>query len=204
LVRDLVEKTITVDQEEFRDVLEICNHKINPRDYNTIKDRFIQWMRSRTLNEVYNDRIIEATRSGDYSELEKIIERASRLQDLSGDYMWFFDDLQQLFEKNIETKYTTGFSELDRYINDGGPTKGDVLIWMAPTGVGKCHSLQSKIVVEILSTIYELELENGKQIKLTGYRKIKTARGIIKVCDLTEDDDIIEVPSQGDSGDISL
>lgn len=204
LVKDLVEKTLTVDREDFREILEICNHKINPRDYDIIKDRFIKWLRSRTLDEVYQDAAIAAAKDGDYTELEKIIDRAARLQDLTGDYMWFFDEIKSLFEENIEEKFTTGFAELDQYINEGGPTKGDVLIWMAPTGVGKCHSLQSKIIVEKLSTIYELELDDGTKIKLAGFRKIKTSNGIVKVCDLTERDDIIEISFKEDSGDISL
>lgn len=204
LVRGLVEKTLSVDRENFREILDIVDHKINPRDYDIIKDRFIKWLRSRTLNEVYQDNIIEAARAGDYTELEKIIERAAKLQDLSGDTMWFFDDIKKLFEENIEIKYTTGFTELDQYINEGGPTKGDTLVWMAPTGVGKCHSLHSKIIIEDLSAIYELELENGEKIKLAGYRSIKTKRGIIKICNLTENDDIIEIPIERDTGDISL
>jgi len=137
LVKDLVEKTLSVDNDEFREILEICDHKVSPRDYDVIKDRVITWLRSRTLSSIYDDDVIESTRAGDYSKVEDILDRASQLQDLTGDYMWFFDELPILFEKNTEVKYTTEFSELDRYINDGGPTKGDVLIWMAPTGVGK-------------------------------------------------------------------
>jgi len=138
MLRGLAEKTLTNDpDDEFIEVLKLCEHEIDPRDYDIIKDRFIKWLRSRTLNEVYKDNIIESVKSGDYTELEKIISKAARLQDLSGEYMWFFNDLNRLFEENIEVKYTTGFPELDRYINEGGPTKGDVLIFMAPTGVGK-------------------------------------------------------------------
>jgi replicative DNA helicase len=137
LVRDLTEKTLTTDIDNYREILEICDHKINPRDYDLIKERFINWLRARTLNNVYNDDIIESIKTGNYTELEKIIEKASRIQDLSGEYMWFFDDVSKIFQENIEIKYTTGFKELDVHINEGGPTKGDVMVWMAPTGVGK-------------------------------------------------------------------
>jgi len=204
LVKGLVEKTLTVDKENFREILDICNHKIDPRDYDIIKDRFITWLRSRTLDEVYQDNIIEAARHGNYSELEKILEKAAKIQDLSGDYMWFFNDIEKIFEKNIEVKYTTGFPELDKYINEGGPTKGDVMVYMGATGTGKCCSLQTKIIVDRLSTIFELEVENGKTIKLAGYRKLKTQRGEIMVCDLTKEDDIKEVPAEEDEGDIQV
>jgi replicative DNA helicase len=204
LVKALVEKTLTVDQENFRDILEICDYQINPRDYDLVKDRFITWLRSKTLDEVYHDNIIEAARNGNYTELEKIVERASRIQDLSGDYMWFFKDIEKIFSKTIEVKYTTGFPELDKYINEGGPTKGDVMVWMGTTGSGKCCSLQSKIIVEKLSAIYELEMENGKTIKLAGYKKIKTQRGEIMVCDLAKEDNIEEIPVEEDEGDIQV
>jgi replicative DNA helicase len=94
-------------------------------------------MRSKTLETAYNDEIIEAARAGDYTQLEEIVQRAARIQNLSDNFMWFFDDVDELFNEQTEEKLTTGFPELDRHINEGGPTKGDVMVWMAPTGTGK-------------------------------------------------------------------
>jgi hypothetical protein len=98
----------------------------------------------------------------------------------------------------------TGFKELDKLLNDGGPSPKEVLVYLAPTGVGKCHSLQSKIIEKDLSRIFDLEMENGSIIKLAGFREVQTARGRIKVCDLSTGDDITEIPTIQDTGDITL
>jgi hypothetical protein len=83
-------------------------------------------------------------------------------------------------------------------LNNGGPSPKEVVCWLAPTNVGKCHSLQSKILEKRLSRIFELELDDGTIIKLAGFREVQTTRGIVKVCDLTDGDDITEIPIETD------
>jgi hypothetical protein len=69
--------------------------------------------------------------------------------------------------------------------------------------VGKCHTLETKIVLEDYSRIYELELNDGTTIQIAGYRKVKTRRGDVRVFDLTEEDDITELPAS-DTWDLEL
>lgn len=145
LVRDLAEKTLETN-DNFEEILEICDYEISLRDYDIIKDRFISWLRSRTLDAIYDDNVIESVRSGDYNELEKIVNRAARIQSMDGEYLWFFKQLDVLFDEEVEVKYTTGFPELDQHINEGGPTKGDVMVFMAPTGSGKSIVICNNVV----------------------------------------------------------
>ena len=51
--------------------------------------------------------------------------------------MFFFKESELLFIKDLEKRYTTGFPKLDTWLNEGGPTKGEVVCYMAGTGVGK-------------------------------------------------------------------
>jgi hypothetical protein len=102
---------------------------------------------------------------------------------------------------------TTGFPSLDATIGEGGPTKKECFCWLGSTGTGKCHTLESKIIIEDLSRIFELEIElNGELqlFRLAGFRKIQTARGEVKVCDLIETDVITKVPTWEDKGDLCL
>ena len=95
-----------------------------------------------------------------------------------------------LFKEDLIEHRTTGFPRLDAFLNNGGPSPKEVVCWLAPTNVGKCHTLQSKIFEERLSRIYEIELEDGTVKKIAGFRKVKTTRGLLRVCDLTDADDI--------------
>jgi replicative DNA helicase len=53
---------------------------------------------------------------------------------------------EDLFIEAKEEKLTTGFTRLDAYLNEGGPTKKEVVCWMAPTGVGKSIMLVNSSV----------------------------------------------------------
>ena len=108
-----------------------------------------------------------------------------------------------VFNPSANEHRTTGFPRLDKYLNDGGPSPKEVVCWLAGTNVGKCHTLESKILEERFSRIYEIELEDGTIKKLAGFRKIQTTRGMVRICDLTDEDDVVELPSS-DVGDIRL
>jgi len=136
-VRNSVLKHIDVDSANYEELLELFSFKINPRDYKIIKQNIIKWLQSKAYGAIFSEEAIEAYRSGEYNKIHEIIENASRIQDIGDNGMWFFDNIEMLFKQDVEIKYTTGFTALDAIVNEGGPTKGDVLVWMAPTGVGK-------------------------------------------------------------------
>jgi replicative DNA helicase len=54
--------------------------------------------------------------------------------------------------------YSTGFSRLDAALNDGGPSPGQVLIWLAATNVGKSIVLCNNSVNSILSGLDTLHV----------------------------------------------
>lgn len=137
LARDLASRCVTVDDPHWQETIDLCNYKINPRDYATLKDGFMEWLRGRAFGKIYSEDAIAAYQAHDFDKISQIFDDASRIQDFGGDGMWFFDDKERLFREDEEVKYTTGFPSLDVYINDGGPTKGDVLVFMGPTGTGK-------------------------------------------------------------------
>ena len=205
---DAIKKKLTVDSFKYEEIVAIAQRKSDPREIPAIKGRLMEWAKSRAYGLLYDPDTIARYNNGDFAAVEEVFEQARNVKDIGTNTLWFFDELEKLFDEEQIERFTTGFKQLDAYMHPtasgGGPSRKESLIWMAPTGVGKCHTLESKIIEKKLSQIVEIELENGQIIKLAGFREIQTARGAVRVCDLTEADDIIEIPIIEDAGDISM
>jgi replicative DNA helicase len=136
VVRDAAVKLLTVD-DDYEAILEIIDYEPDARDIPVVKESLLEWARDKAYGQVYSDDAIQAYESGDYSRLNEIIEGAQRIVDVSDAGKEFFKTFKEIFIPDTEVKLTTGFVELDRVINEGGPTRKEVFVWMAPTGVGK-------------------------------------------------------------------
>lgn len=200
ILRDRIIASLTEDHP-YDEILRIVDRKSDYREVPLIKDTLLKWAKDRAFGQIYSEEAQQAYARGDYQFLEKIINEANRIADVSSNGFWFFENYQLLFEPNVIDHRTTGFPKLDKMLNNGGPSPKEVCCWLAPTNVGKCHTLQSKIIEKNLSRVYEIEFENGKIIKLAGFEKIQTTRGLIKVCDLTDGDDILQIPIETDGVD---
>jgi len=203
MFRDKAARTLEVD-DPYQEILDLIDRVGDPRDLVRIRDRIKDWVQHQTLALLYNEDALDAHARGDYEYLERIFNDASRVSLTADAGFWFFDQYEEILADDAVEHISTGFPRLDILLNEGGPSPKEVVVWLAPTGVGKCHSLQSKIIEKDLSRIFELELENGTIIKLAGFREIQTARGGVKVCDLTEDDIIASIPDMEDAGDIQV
>ena len=206
VVRDEVLKELTAD-DDYEPILEIVDRPLNRRELPFVKKELMKWAQNRAFGMLYDDEGMTAYENHDYDKLESIFEEARKITDVTTNGLNFFEGFDCLFERSNRNVYTCGFPKLDRVIEGNGPAKGEVFCWMAPTGVGKCHTLSSKIWEKRLSRIYEIEIEKSgstKKIKIAGFRRVKTKRGEIMVCNLTEEDYIIEIPIIQDKGDLSL
>jgi replicative DNA helicase len=136
LCRDEVLKELTSD-DEFEEILSIIDRESDPREVPVIKETLIDWCKNRAYSKLYDSEAIESFERGDYESITGIIEEAAKITDVSSKGLWFFDEVDALFEETIEEKYTTGFPRMDAILNEGGPTRKDAFLWMAPTNVGK-------------------------------------------------------------------
>jgi len=136
VIQDTALKTLTVD-DDYESILEIIKYEPNPREIPMAKESLLDWARNKAYGMLYEEEALGAYESGDYDTITEIIENAQRIVNVSDAGVDLFKTYKEVFEPNTEIKLTTGFRDLDRYINEGGPTKKDVFIWMAPTGVGK-------------------------------------------------------------------
>jgi len=193
-----------IDVFDEETILGIVRRKSDPRDVPAIKDQILEWAREQAYGRLYSDEARAAYHRGDHVYLDNIINDAQKITDIGTSGLWLLDEIDVLFAPQSNIHCTTGFSRLDRILNNGGPSPKEVVCWMAPTNVGKCLTVDTKIVEESLSRIYELELEDGQVVKLRGSRRVQTARGTVKVCDLTNSDDLIEIPTGDDTWDLEV
>ncbi len=148
LLRDKIESYLTVD-DPYDEILAVVDQQSDPRDVPLIKDTLLQWAKDRAYGMLYDDEAIAAYGSGNYKYLDEIIEKANRIADVGQRGFWFFESYQTLFEPDAIDHRTTGFNQLDKLLNNGGPSPKEVVCWIAGTGVGKsillCNSAISSI-----------------------------------------------------------
>lgn len=188
-----LKKTLTED-DAYDEIFRIVRTKSNPRDIPLLKDTILKWAKNRAYGRLFAPDALAAYNRNDFTYIDDLVRDANRIADVGDFGFWFLDRYEELFEPEAIEHRTTGFAKLDKLLNNGGPSPKEVVCWLASTGLGKCHTLQSKIFVSELSHLYELEFENGEKVQVSGITKINTERGIIRVCDLTEDDNILEIP----------
>lgn len=164
LVRDHAVKHLTVD-DEWELFLEIIDRKSNPREIPIIKESLRNWAKQRAFGMLYNPEVINAYEHGNYEALEQVFEEARKITDVSTSGIFFFDNLDMLFSRNTEEQLTCGFHRLDEYLNEGGPTRGEVVCWMAPTGVGKSILLPHAGIANLKHgrNVLHITLELSKQ-----------------------------------------
>lgn len=137
---DIAKESLTAD-DPFKDVIDLIARESDPREAPIISDKLIEWAKKRAFARLYSADALEAHERGDYDFVETIIEEANRIQNVGSSFYFFFDQLDELFIDDKEEKLTTGFPKLDADINLGGPSRGEVFLFMAPTGVGKSIAL---------------------------------------------------------------
>lgn len=149
MLLDGIKKELTVDDEGFQDIIDIANRKSDPREVPAIKDRVVNWARAKAYGLVYSPDAMAKYADGDFESIEEIFEQARNIQDIGLNGMWFFEDFEKMFIEEDVEHFTTGFKRLDRALNDGGPSRKEMLIWMAPTGVGKSIVLCNNAISSI-------------------------------------------------------
>jgi replicative DNA helicase len=149
LCKEIILQELSAD-DDFEPIVEILERRADPRDVPIIKEKLVDWAKDKAFAQLYSEEAISAYERGEYDAIRHIIDEAGKITDKVSDGFWFFKNIDSLFEEDTELKLTTGYPRLDAVINEGGPTKGDVFCWMAPTGVGKSIMLVNNAVNVIM------------------------------------------------------
>lgn len=136
ITRDFAIQHLNTDQP-YGPILELIDRKSDPRETPIVKAQLIKWLKKKAYGLIYSQQSIAAYESGDYEALEKIFEEARRITDFKVTGLWLLDDYKVLFDENVIEHRTTGFPRLDAILNNGGPSPGEVVCWVAGTNVGK-------------------------------------------------------------------
>jgi replicative DNA helicase len=146
MLHDIVAKDLTIDTPNAEETLQIVKNKSSPRDVPGIKNRILEWARHQSYALIYSKDNIDKFQRGQYDFLEEQINRAKAIQDSTYRFVDFWDDIEACFVQSAKSEFTTGFIELDNAIDTKGPCRREVLVWMAPTGVGKSIMLANNAV----------------------------------------------------------
>jgi replicative DNA helicase len=149
---DTIKRHLTVDQIGYEDIIAVAQRPSDPRDIPALKERILEWARSKAYGLIYDPETIAKYKNGDFDSLETIINQARSIQDVGTGTMWFFDEIEKCFVNEELDKFTTGFAQLNHYMHPGtgGPARKEMLVWMAPTGVGKSIMLINNAIANVL------------------------------------------------------
>lgn len=145
MCRDIALDELTAD-DPHEDILAQISRESDPREVPILTDKLMEWAKRKAMMQLYEKEVIDEVERGEFETVDKIIENARRITDIGSECHFFFNELDPLFIKENEEKFTTGFKTLDMAVNEGGPARGEVFCWMAPTGVGKSIALINQAV----------------------------------------------------------
>lgn len=160
ILRSRLLKSLTTDVD-YQSILAILDRPSDHREVPILKDVVQKWAEYKTYSLLYADESLMAFKRGDYDRLKNIVAQASKIADISRPGFWLFQQAHELFVQDNIIHYPTGFKQLDITLH-GGPSPGEVFIWLAPTGVGKsvllCNNARAGVMNDknVLFVTFEL------------------------------------------------
>lgn len=174
---DHIESSMT-SSDPFELILPILEKKSNPRDIPLIKDTLLKWARQRSYGLLYSEEAIQAYQEGDFKHIEEIVNNAKRIADIGEDGFWFLDNFELLFQPDAIEHLSTGFPRLDKYLNCGGPSRKEVVCWLAPTNVGKSIMLINNAISSLMNGKDVLFITFEMSVLKTALRGVGAATGV--------------------------
>lgn len=171
ILKNIIFKELKGSDELVDPILEILDKEIDPRSLKYIREEIVKWARIKQMSMLYSEEIIDEVKNGNIDKINDIVDGAANISDVIINPFRFFEDIDQLFIEDERDYFTTGFTRLDQNMHEGrGPARREVLIWVAPTGVGKSILLVNTAVMNVIQgkKVLHISLENSE--KVTGHR----------------------------------
>ena len=148
------------------EIIKAIEKNIEPRNLPYIKEHLQEFCKFKAYQKIYSEEGLTALGNKDYDTLDNLYSEARQAgieKDFETDEL--FDDIEKLYEESTNIHFTTGIPPIDNVIDEGGPTTGDVVGFLAPTGVGKSWALINVGVANMLKghNVLHITLEMPRQ-----------------------------------------
>lgn len=148
ILKDIVSKELTTD-DPYEEILATIDRPTNNREVPFVKETLLQWAKDKAYGLIYSDDARQAYSQGNYEFIETIVEDARKLLDTRHKITYVWDQFEELIHDDPADHYSTGWHKLDRELN-GGPSPGEILVFMAATNVGKSIALANVTIASCM------------------------------------------------------
>jgi len=146
----------------------------DPREIPYIKDVVTKWAKHMAYGMLFKEGY-ESFCQQNYDAVDELLNKAQKITDITSTGIWFFNSIDVLFHKETVEHFRTGFKELDANINPDaggvGPSRKEILCFMAGTGVGK-SLIMINVGVQCVregQKVLHVSLENSKEKTMQRY-----------------------------------
>jgi replicative DNA helicase len=138
MLTQVVFKLVTSDNPHAHDITQLITKPAHPREVPAVVARLHEWANYRQLHKLYQPPVTEEFRKGNLRAVLDVVDdyRAlSRPRDL--DLIDVYKNPGLMFPDREIRHLTLALPRLMQLINDGGPSRGEVMLYLGRTGVGK-------------------------------------------------------------------
>jgi hypothetical protein len=138
MLKQIVRKLVTTDNPHWYEIDQLVTRPAHPRDVPAVEARLHEWANYRQVHKVYESPVVEEFRKGNIQAVIDVIEDLRSLN--RPPYQSPIDVYRHpeiAFPERTDNHLTLALPRLQELLNDGGPSRGEVLLYLGRTGVGK-------------------------------------------------------------------
>jgi replicative DNA helicase len=141
---EMAKKTI------FDMILDVQNASLD--DYLWVQEKGLKFCKQQELKKAISkvNKILEKGDFESYDKCEEYIREAIRVGENTDGALDVFEDIAEALEEDYRDPIPTGINGIDNLL-DGGLAKGEIGVFLAPTGVGK-----TTVLTKLANTAYNL------------------------------------------------
>ena len=137
-------KELTADKEDGwdgKEIIDAIDSPLEPRNFPYIENNIKEFCKRQAYLNILNEQTLDGIAHGDYTNFDKLYEEAQLVDKSVISMEKINENIDKDFTQESDIHFTTGIDRIDNILNDGGPTTGDVVGILSPTGIGKTTAL---------------------------------------------------------------
>ena len=175
-------KSELVREQSVAFLMKIQKEPLNG-DLEYVKEVSLDFCRKRSLMKAI-EKVLELAEQSNFDKISSIVQKSLQVGAEKNIGHVFKEQLDSRFIESQRNPITTGWFYIDEVLN-GGVGRGELVVFMSPTGIGKCCDGNTYVEVQF----NEIRINNKVFYE---WDKIKTKRGLIYAKDINSTDEIIE------------